>query len=238
MRTPVLVAGSAVALGALIWYATRKKPKKEGPKGFVRCPTNPVKPEALRIGDYAVIELVSRDGSFYENTWARILGTTPTGNIKATLIGESGESGKPKPIGTDKHGFVLGKPIVFSSNCVMEIYRPVPKPGRILCGNELPVEVVADPHANLLEVGDFAQILVADREGDIEELWTQVFEVGPEGQVIYAKVYGEPERSAQHGYAAGEPVVMLRDCIIDVSLGAPPELEPTPQPVPQPEVPA
>ncbi len=225
LNTQQLAVGAAVTgivtLGGLAWWWERKK-KAPKQKGKVRCPTRPlVDVKDVRLGDYVVVDLAAKNDSFHEYTWGRVSGATPSGKLQVKLIGETGEGGKPKAINTAKHGFVLNQILLLFPSCILEIYRPVPKQGHILCAAELP-DVDPEVDAALLEIGDYAQVFVVDREGNSERVWTQVSGVGPEQQVVKATVFGEPTNANQHGYHRGDYVTFLRDCVVDVSLGKPP----------------
>jgi len=187
------------------------------PQGKIKCPPqSDVDPTTLRIGDYVVIDLAATVGTFHEMTWARLIGSAANGQFEAKLIGEAGEYGQPKALRSTQHGFKLGQTVRFFPVCVLESYRPIPKPGRVLCAGELPVQPKPDLHIELLNLGDFVELVVKSREGQPERLWAEVVDLGPQQQVLYGVVITEPVMT-DHGYKQGDQIVFLRDCIIDIS---------------------
>lgn len=218
LATGAIIVGAATLVGLFWWVGETKAAQKS--RGYIKCPPQPVVDTSkLRIGDYVVIDLAARAGTFHELTWARLTGSTKDGRLTAKIIGEAGEFGRPKPISSSQHGFMLNQAVDFLPGCVLEIYRPAPKAGRVLCANELP-KPNEDLHTELLSAGDFVQLLVKRKEDAAEKLWVQIVEMGP--QVIYGIVFSKPQMSESHGYEQGDQVTFLRDCIAGVSFEVPP----------------
>jgi hypothetical protein len=220
-------AGAAAVTGTVAWLLLRDA------RGELICPASPVVVDNdLREGDFVVLQLSSRDRSFSEPTWARVLGRSwrPGGDWKLKLDAELDEGRDPVVLDpvvlqTEKHGYSIGQIVRADASCFWDRYRP--KTGIIVCGPALasiPAGTVPrkpDPHAAELRTGDAAAIVVGAEGQPVEMLWVLVVSISVGGQVLTGEVVEETQHSDLHGLLRGSRIQFTRDCVVDVSMGGP-----------------
>ncbi|MCH9637754.1 MAG: hypothetical protein K0U16_07405 [Gammaproteobacteria bacterium] len=231
VKFALALGGTVVAVGGgvLLWkHLQRPKPPPEFPA--LLCPKHVGREAApsasLTPGDFVVVQLQSPDGTFSEATWATVVGIADP-QLVVVLSGEQIPEGV-RPLNTEKHGFRLGQRLILDRDCVWEVFRPAEFTGQIMCGPQIRelAKVLEDETlfpvrgGLIVQQGDRAQILVASQEAQgtswNERLWTRIINVSPSGQIITAKVEGEPELTERHELSPGSVVRFNRDCVIGV----------------------
>lgn len=222
-RKKAVLAASSVALvglGATAWWILRDRPK-----GRLLCPSSRVvDPATLRVDSYVVLQLASIDGKFNEPTWAKIRGRTILHDVEVEIVGELDENGNPRPLSSDRHGYEIGQMIKVDPRCVWDVYRPLAGHTGLVCGPELEAagisvsKLPSDDPAKLRK-GDDAAVVIAAREGVIEQLWLRVEDSSPGAQSLTGRVVDPPTHSQIHGLRQGDTIAFVRDCVVDVRIG-------------------
>lgn len=205
--------GAGALAGVAIWFLLRHDQPEAEPLGKVICPTTPFS-GVVRKGDYIVVQLGTLDGKWWESTWAKA--TSRAGpQVTATIVGEIGEFGEPKPLQSLRHGFALGDTITVPRTCIVDRFRPG-QHWNTICGPSLFLSGYApmDPdQASLLGVGDRARLVARSSSGKTGSFWVTIDGVAVGQQSLHGQV--DVGVADDLGPVAGDIIEFLRDCVIE-----------------------
>lgn len=227
--------------------------KKPVEQGGVLCPLDegrkPADITGVKMNDFVIVKLISKDRSYVERTWGRVIGKSDDGELfLIELVTSLSESGL-QSMRTDKHGFSLGERIAIGVKCIYDVLPQADQSTfTILCG--IPLSQVTPPgwplgkdkyivpkEAFSVRPGDTVVLVIGSPSvgGDalpgaqwIEEIMVTVVSLGKTGDVIRGLVRSTPE-NPNHDLRRHNEVYFTRDCIVGVLRqqdGAPVIVEP------------
>lgn len=210
--------------GGLLWLAhvltthPEDDVTKLPPKGRPVCPASPAPTGGLRVGDYAILTLADRGGTFQEMVWGQVLSRAPEGDrFQVRLLGSTGATG-PTDLAKQKHGFRIGEELKVDADCIWDtMHAPdVGGKGRLYCGFA-GAEIIDEPVISTvgLKPGDEVQVLVSTVIGSqahADPLWVKVETISRTGSVVHGTIVS-PVHFPMHGFRQWQKIEFGRDCV-------------------------
>lgn len=242
------IGATALVAGGLIWFGATsparkgKKGSSSGkrgaptirpsvPRGRLFCPSEegktPVSSNAVRVGDFVILKIVSHDLTYGQGVWGRVLSVSPDKEQVYVELTTSLTTAGMSPVHTEKHGFHLGEKLKIGTDCIYEVlHRGNEDQYQIICGVLLADLGYQIPKKALqVKRGDFVWIVVGNKPTTAKALpgktWNEkvrvsVTSLGKIGSVLHGLVWDDPENTEQHGLRKYSKVEFTHDCIVEV----------------------
>jgi hypothetical protein len=193
-------AGLVLTAGAALWWVvspTAPGKEKWVAKGRPVCPPSPAPTAGLRAGDYVILVLGDRSGTFEELVWGQVLSRSPEGDaFLVRLLGLTGESGAVA-ISKEKHGFRVGELLQIDADCIWDTMAQPDTGGKgqLFCGfagedllDKAPV------HVPDLQRGDEVMVVASTLIGSdahADPLWVKVDGFSRTQNVVYGTIISQ-----------------------------------------------
>lgn len=210
------------ALVTLLWVTGGDPTQivRRTPKGRPVCPPSPAPTASLGPGDYAILVLENREGTFEEMAWGQVIARAPDGRKFLTrLLGTAGEKGVVQ-LTKDVHGFRIGDMLAVAADCIWDTMAQPDTGGKgqLFCGFTGEGLIGESPMPALdLKPKDEAMVLASTLIGSdahVDRLWVRVDGLSRTGNVVYGTIISTINYPI-HGFRQWQQIQFSRDCIFD-----------------------
>ncbi len=174
----------------------------------------------VKPGDYVAVVAEDEDGSFVEYLWVFVDSVSPD---KEQLHGKIRGSASSDRVMTDRHGFRVGREVIFDAECIADRVRSSTNTkGEPVCGDygALPHGLDGPKIPVGLAPGDAVWATVGPKMSGgrlpavdvLERVRVRVEHISPLG-IVRGRIESVPQRAELHGYGLNDDVDLLPDCI-------------------------